>query len=377
MVAISSTPPQPEHLIFRQFELPQIHIENCVALYSDGLYEDKSNELANRLGLTNAFERRGLLKNILPKFKNNEERMEQNKLVTKFVHLVPHKHSEMLHHVHCRREIPHYPIRYFVEIGHSGYSIGPHKNCWAKHSGRAEISTTQIIPDGLTSSISFQPLRLERSEDLGIYPLRRCCHSTKFKRKSSTTKGNMDKLIARLHLRRNQPSTADLNGIVIKEEQQQIANVEEILPNGEEEYCQLYRTNQLENMPLKEFIKLENLPKDEAAEFSRSGPLKLASLICAKQQKNEENDENTNKIAEIGEEIVLPELELKRSTEMHSTPIIKHVFLADEPAANLKSETPAADNNKFTAKIFLKPLPLHPLNTSSSKKVIINQLSNQ
>lgn len=173
--------------IFRQLELPCVRIENCIALYNSGIYEDPSSADSNNriIGFTNAFQRG----QILNKFFQNADK-EEATVIKKFVHLIPHKHSEILHHTHCQKEMRQYPIRYFVAIQHSGYSgSGPHRAAWAKHRANETKTTTLLTTLGneLTSNISFDPLRLERKEDLETFPLRAYCQSPRIKRKSSHT----------------------------------------------------------------------------------------------------------------------------------------------------------------------------------------------
>lgn len=326
------------NLTFRQFELPHIHIENCISLYNTGLYEEPSAaDSTNLIGFTNAFKRRNLFNDI---FGTNGQK-EQRKAVNKIVHLMPHKHSDIIHHTHCQKQAPQYPIRYFVGIRHSGHSISPHKRKWtAKHSGIEEVATETTKEYELPKSICFQPARLERWEDLEIHPLRACCATTKVRRKTNLERNLMQR-VATIYLRR-QAQTEEIPA------EQSIDNKITNPASVETEYQELQPEKEMPHATIGDFVQF---PEKFAAYPENGGSAEQQKFtaflhICTKPQGREEN------VVKIHPKIIIepvagtPQL-LHRMVEFKTSPIEDFVTLP-------KNLPIVEEKTKITAKIFVK-----------------------
>uniref|UniRef100_A0A183CLT4 Uncharacterized protein n=1 Tax=Globodera pallida TaxID=36090 RepID=A0A183CLT4_GLOPA len=174
-------------LTFHCAELPHIHIEKCVSLYNTGLYEDLLlRNIDNKIGSTGAFHAAKKVPNFICRpnkwkrrsycFNNSAHTaVPFNKLIS----ASNRRYSSLLHHLQPDKDLPMLPLQYFVGITHSGHSITPYRNdCWAKHSGRGELSE-RLNPDDYHLSISAvcsadndALQRVERAEELGTHPLK-------------------------------------------------------------------------------------------------------------------------------------------------------------------------------------------------------------
>uniref|UniRef100_A0A183CL22 4_1_CTD domain-containing protein n=1 Tax=Globodera pallida TaxID=36090 RepID=A0A183CL22_GLOPA len=202
-------------LTFHCAELPHIHIEKCVSLYNTGLYEDLLlRNIDNKIGSTGAFHAAKKVPNFICRpnkwkrrsycFNNSAHTaVPFNKLIS----ASNRRYSSLLHHLQPDKDLPMLPLQYFVGITHSGHSITPYRNdCWAKHSGREELSE-RLNPDDYHLSISAvcsadndALQRVERAEELGTHPLKAFCCNGRRKR-NSVEEEEMPKIGAIIHLK--------------------------------------------------------------------------------------------------------------------------------------------------------------------------------
>uniref|UniRef100_A0A915MF29 FERM domain-containing protein n=1 Tax=Meloidogyne javanica TaxID=6303 RepID=A0A915MF29_MELJA len=188
------TSQQPENinlpLLFRHFDLQYSPIDNHVTLYNSGLYyEIDISRRLNSFGVSIAKGGRQRFQNKNNLFTRiwpyNEGKHSESKIISKFIHLTPHKHSSLLHHINCQEDLPYFPIIYFVAVRHSGFSKSPikekkvykklTKECFdvdnKKKNNNLFPSTYSTLPRG----ICFDPLRLEKVKELPTVALYSLC----------------------------------------------------------------------------------------------------------------------------------------------------------------------------------------------------------
>ncbi|CAK5056530.1 unnamed protein product [Meloidogyne enterolobii] len=187
---------QPENinlpLLFRHFDLQYSPIDNHVTLYNSGLYfEIDISRRLNSFGVSIAKGSRQRFQNKNNLFTRiwpyNEQKHSENEIISKFIHLTPHKHSSLLHHINCQEDLPYFPIIYFVAVRHSGFSKSPikekkvykklTKECFDVDDKKKNnnlffsSSTYSTLPRG----ICFDPLRLEKVKELPTIALYSLC----------------------------------------------------------------------------------------------------------------------------------------------------------------------------------------------------------
>ncbi|KAL3110638.1 hypothetical protein niasHT_017516 [Heterodera trifolii] len=224
---------QIEELTFHCPELPHTHIEQCVSLYSTGLYDDllllgqrerrgqhqqqqqqqRRHDIDNgttaKNCATNAASTKFLPTKLLlsankpwttgrrrrwaPASKKAAAQVPPPPSISKLISAPCHRPyaATVLRHIRPAQEMESLPLRYFVGITHSGHSVTPFRgdDCWAKHHQQEEHGSEETVveqhklnPDDyhLAAVMCFEPLqRVERANELETYPRRAYCRDVK------------------------------------------------------------------------------------------------------------------------------------------------------------------------------------------------------
>uniref|UniRef100_A0A1I8C194 4_1_CTD domain-containing protein n=1 Tax=Meloidogyne hapla TaxID=6305 RepID=A0A1I8C194_MELHA len=175
-------------LLFRHFDLQYSPIDNSVSLYSCGLYEIDIPRHCFGTKIAKGFS--GRVSRYFPQQNSiftriwpyNEQKHLENKIVSKLIHLTPHKHSSLLHHVIYQKDLPYFPIIYFVAVRHSGFSKIPikekkiyknFKECFDNKMKKNDLFSSGY--SSLPRGICFDPLRLEKVKELPTIALYSLC----------------------------------------------------------------------------------------------------------------------------------------------------------------------------------------------------------
>ncbi|KAL3112220.1 hypothetical protein niasHT_016993 [Heterodera trifolii] len=329
----------PNHQIDLTFhcpELPHTHIEQCVSLYSTGLYDDLlllgqrerrrqqqqqrrhdidngTTAATNKNCPTNAAStkflptklllsankpwRRGRRRRWAPNSKKAAAQMPPPS-ISKLISAPCHRPyaATVLRHIRPAQEMESLPLRYFVGITHSGHSVTPFRgdDCWAKHHQQEEhVEQHQLNPEDyhLPAVMCFEPLqRVERANELETYPRRAYCLDVKMP-KSADERGEplpfATRIGAILHLKSTNQTTNQWQPppiSVYNGTYKLLAPVEQLTQTDiEASICQNLPPNSV--MPVKSVKKEEEEATDNAAinaanaNIVRHGSKKVAKIF--------------------------------------------------------------------------------------------------
>ncbi|KAI1726924.1 FERM central domain-containing protein [Ditylenchus destructor] len=173
---------KPEAVLCRCAEVPPIDLNSRVEIYHSGVsptaLPKPTAEVAEKLGSTHAFFGFMRKEKTQGRIKTSEKILRQS--VGPLGHAKPTETPAVMHYLNrsSHEHLP-FPVRYFVAVYHSGYSLEPWKHAHIVISGKEETGSAN--PDKyakLYEALCLGQERLERHPDIETLALRAYCRVT-------------------------------------------------------------------------------------------------------------------------------------------------------------------------------------------------------